>query len=467
MNSIIQNRLSAASVLLTAFLLLGCADKSQRNRTFTPVKEETAEIEFSALKTAAFDRLSLEQKQLLFYLTQAAVSGDPIVYQQIHPDGYQIKLMLDGIVSYTVGMDKTMLNAAEDYAKRFYANHGFYQTESGLKFIPRDIDGPRLKMMTMVALSNGARIGFTDHRIIIALFNELDSVIFNPEYEAVISGVRIRLPIPACQPDSIYAGNDTLAPGACSQEAVRIVDYLRAAEPFCPPEQRETLLLLAKYWETGNDSLYTHYLDENCAGNYPVDCLLGFLPAEIGGEFYEDFLYQAYVYIADSAHQSLAARALEEFYASKNPDSTAAADMMNYHIDIQAAEIFAAAGFAGYQIPQAIALSNPANKTLKIILFTNLIASLQPDNKLDLSESGAFADIMYQINHQITQGHRFAAAPLKRHAFITPLPKLKTTKMGKVTDVALEYPESVRDYSIKLADISRVLPQISQDKLIE
>jgi|GEM_PF-1543516 len=457
MNLLIKTRFAAGCFILAAFLLSGCSGKKPGNEAFIPVSEDIAGLNFSALEIPSFQTLSLEEKQAVFFLTQAALSGDPLIYKQIHPDGYQIKLILDGIVSYTVGMDERLLRAAADYAKPFYANHGFYDMTSGGKFIPQNIDGQRMKLIAMVALSNGAKIGFTAHKILIELFTELDPVIFDPQYEAVISGERQRPQTFPPASSEIFAGNDTLPAGAHSLEAVKIVDNLRAAEPFCPPGYRETLELLAKYWETGNDSLYRQYFTKNCSEKSTINCLMGFLPAQIGGEIYEDSLFQAYVYISDDTHQPEVEKALNDFLTVENMSGAAANGIMTGRIAIQAAEVIAASGFAGYRIPTAIALTNPELKSTKIILFTNVISSLHADKKLALKVNDELIPILQQLNDQIAAGHRFAAVTLKSQAFITPVPRLESTKMGKVVNVVLDYPQSVIDYAIKTGEISRAL----------
>ena len=64
-----------------------------------------------------FEKLSLTQKKLAYYLYRAAIAGNDIFYVQNHRHAIGIKNLLEGIHLHSEGLDKPTASAVHDYLK--------------------------------------------------------------------------------------------------------------------------------------------------------------------------------------------------------------------------------------------------------------------------------------------------------------------------------------------------------------
>jgi dipeptidyl-peptidase-3 len=124
----------------------------------TPTKGEAGtELPASAADTAAFDvfaesfgdlqllryqvpgftDLSLKQKQLAYYLYEAALCGRDIIYDQKHRHGLMIRKTIETIWnSYKGDKNSADWKAFETYSGRFWFSNGAYHHYSNEKFVP-------------------------------------------------------------------------------------------------------------------------------------------------------------------------------------------------------------------------------------------------------------------------------------------------------------------------------------------
>ncbi len=99
--------------------------------------EQFADLAVLRYRIPGFDALTLKQKEMLYYLTQAAMSGRDIFYDQNYKYNLVIRRTLEGIVKGYKG-DR---NASEYgdfmvYAKRFWFSNGIHHHYAELKFVP-------------------------------------------------------------------------------------------------------------------------------------------------------------------------------------------------------------------------------------------------------------------------------------------------------------------------------------------
>lgn len=85
-----------------------------------------------------FDELDLQRKQLLYYLSQAALSGRDIIYDQKFAGNLAIRRTLDAIVrDYAGDRESEEFKALHTYAKRVWFSNGIHHHYSGRKFTPK------------------------------------------------------------------------------------------------------------------------------------------------------------------------------------------------------------------------------------------------------------------------------------------------------------------------------------------
>ena len=447
---------AAGLTVLAAFFLAGCGGKSPQSDIFKPVRDQAGDFDFTLCEVTGFDELTLSQKQFAHHLSRAAVAGDPIAYQQIHPDGYRVKLIIDGIVSHTTGMEARLIPASEHFAKIFWANHGSYDRRSGSKYIPEYLDRPRMQMATLIALSNGADIGFKVHKVIQFTYNELEPIIFDSGYEPDLAGGRIKEWDANFTAGVCRAGNDTLPSGAFSVELSRMADQIRSAMDFAEPENREALDLLAKYYETG----VQEYFDEYSASSRTSRERVGFIfDPVVADSLNPATFFSSLVFLRDDVSRAdVQSQVLNAFAdaAADYPDFSVEDD----EIEVATAQILTAAGYSGYGIPPACMQSynEDGGRQYRVIVFTNVMDQYLTAASEASGSVVEMQDILSPAVEKLLSGKaRYRLEPAT-HLFITPFTQTVTTKMGKVTDVILDYPASVIEYGIKISDLSRVLP---------
>ncbi len=96
-----------------------------------------ADIEVLRYEVPEFDRLSLQQKKMLYYLTQAAQAGRDIIWDQNGRYNLQLRKLLENIyTSYNGDRDSKDFKAFEKYLKQVWFGNGIHHHYSNDKFTP-------------------------------------------------------------------------------------------------------------------------------------------------------------------------------------------------------------------------------------------------------------------------------------------------------------------------------------------
>src|SRR3954469_864175 len=66
----------------------------------SPLVERVADTGFIQLQSASFPQLDAKQKALAYWLTQASIAIDPIIYDQLSRFGLRQKRLLEGIAAH-------------------------------------------------------------------------------------------------------------------------------------------------------------------------------------------------------------------------------------------------------------------------------------------------------------------------------------------------------------------------------
>ncbi|NQV77841.1 MAG: dihydrofolate reductase [Lutibacter sp.] len=130
-------------MLIMAALLFSCNcddTKSTTKETATEFEyfvEQFADIKVLRYQIPGFEELSLQQKQLVYYLSEAGMAGRDIMYDQNYRYNLKIRRALENIYQNYTG-DKTTedWNNFETYLKRIWFSNGIHHHYSNDKFIP-------------------------------------------------------------------------------------------------------------------------------------------------------------------------------------------------------------------------------------------------------------------------------------------------------------------------------------------
>ena len=82
-----------------------------------------------------FQALPLKEKALIWHLTQAAIAGRDIFYDQRYAHGLAMRDVLEAIVTHPAGVDPATLGEITRYIKLFWINSGPFNNLTARKFV--------------------------------------------------------------------------------------------------------------------------------------------------------------------------------------------------------------------------------------------------------------------------------------------------------------------------------------------
>ena len=138
MNSLISRILVVLSLSMISTACVHASSQSKSETPFQTVVEQFADLRILRYQIPDFDKLSLQQKQLAYYLSMAALSGRDIAWDQHYAHNLTIRRTLEEIVKHYAG-DKES-SAFKDfmvYVKRVWFSNGIHHHYSNDKFFPQ------------------------------------------------------------------------------------------------------------------------------------------------------------------------------------------------------------------------------------------------------------------------------------------------------------------------------------------
>ncbi|WP_199163410.1 dipeptidyl-peptidase 3 family protein [Parabacteroides provencensis] len=128
--------------LMTAMAMTACtgqkAEKAEvNNNDFDYVADQFADLQILRYRVPGFESLSLKQKQLLYHLSEAALMGRDILYDQNNRYNLAIRRTLEAIYqNYEGDKQNPQFKALETYLKRVWFANGIHHHYAEDKFIP-------------------------------------------------------------------------------------------------------------------------------------------------------------------------------------------------------------------------------------------------------------------------------------------------------------------------------------------
>jgi dipeptidyl-peptidase-3 len=107
------------------------------NNTFEYVVEQFADLRILRYPVSDFEELSLQQKELIYYLSQAAIEGRDILFDQNYKHNLTIRRTLEAVYEYYTG-DRSFesFKALEVFLKRVWFSNGIHHHYSTAKMDP-------------------------------------------------------------------------------------------------------------------------------------------------------------------------------------------------------------------------------------------------------------------------------------------------------------------------------------------
>ncbi|MFN7314024.1 MAG: dipeptidyl-peptidase 3 family protein [Bacteroidota bacterium] len=289
------------SAMGTGTMMYSCksdnkAAGAQSNQQFEVECDRFADLEVLRYEIPGFETLTPQQKELAYYLYEAANAGRDIIYDQKYKHNLTIRKTLEAIIeTHGAAQQSEDWNKLLVYAKRVFFSNGIHHHYSNMKFVPecsyeyfadlvKNTDPNKLPL-------NGKTID--------AFLAEMKPVIFDPKVDAKIVDLSPNIDNVKASANNFYEGvtqaeveayynarinkNDETpiswglnskmikengqlvekvwkVGGMYSPAIEKIVYWLEKAIPVAENEQqRKTLQLLVEYYKTGDLKKWDEY----------------------------------------------------------------------------------------------------------------------------------------------------------------------------------------------------------------
>ncbi len=146
---------------------------------FQYVADQFADLRVLRYQVPGFNELSLQQKKLLYYLSEAALCGRDIIWDQNYKHNLRVRRVIEGILANYTGPRKTTDFAAfEVYAKRVFFSNGIHHHYASTKIQP---GFPQQYFEHLLSQSPGAKWPLAENETTNEFIRTITAVIFDPK----------------------------------------------------------------------------------------------------------------------------------------------------------------------------------------------------------------------------------------------------------------------------------------------
>lgn len=284
--------------------------------------ERVGDTGFVRVEADSFNSLDAKQKELAYWLTQASIAIDPIIYDQFSRFGLRQKRLLEGIGAHPKGVDAGVQTKITDFAKLFWSNKGNHNELTSQKFLP-GFTFEELKQAALISQKSGAFSSnsgdlppLTTAAELNTELEELRASFFDANFEPMLTAKNPSGGLDAIQASSntFYVGvtmadlkdfHDThplnsrvvrgkegkleeevyragtadgkVAPGLYATYLKRANEYLAKAQQVADPLQAKVIGDLIRYYETGEPADWLQFGTDWVQDNAIVDFVNGFV----------------------------------------------------------------------------------------------------------------------------------------------------------------------------------------------
>ncbi|MGD0299841.1 MAG: peptidase M49 [Bryobacteraceae bacterium] len=337
---------------LTFALLIACLCFGQER---TALVDRVGSTGFLQLEAPSFGSQTASEQALGYWLTQASIAIDPILYDQLSRFGLRQKRVLELIVAHPEGVNPASYGKILAFTKLFWANRGNHNETTAQKFLP-DFTFDELKDAGVAALQHGAH-GFAEPELLKEL-EELKPSLLDPDFEPTITAKSPRggQDILEASANNFYFGvkladltgftehnplNSRLAkingrlveevyragtpdrkipPGLYAEYLAKANSFLQKAAAASEPAQARVIRDLIRFYQTGDPKDWIHFGVDWVQNQAPIDFANGFI------EVYRDSrgakgTSQSFVTVTDTRVNSLMQKIAEnaQFFEDRAP----------------------------------------------------------------------------------------------------------------------------------------------------
>jgi len=154
-----------------------------KQESFSYQDERFADIQMLRYKLDGFETLSLRQKQLIYYLSQATLYGRDITFDQYNCYNLRIRKTLESVYTdLRVQHDNAEFKALEIYLKRLWFSNGIHHHYGCEKFHPQFSE---TFLREAIHLVNPQKLPLNESQTVDDLCDDLFPVIFNSDVQSM------------------------------------------------------------------------------------------------------------------------------------------------------------------------------------------------------------------------------------------------------------------------------------------
>jgi dipeptidyl-peptidase-3 len=182
-----------AASTLCLLLLFGCSQPEKAADAAASEPQERKYLlervdEASIIQAYAddFSSLPLKEKELIWHLSQAAIAGRDIYYDQRYAHSLEMREVLEGILKHSAGVDAATLAEVQRYTKLFWINNGPFNNLTARKFVLK-ITPDAFAAAAKEASENGARFPAVNGESLDALLARLQPFFFDASVDPIVT----------------------------------------------------------------------------------------------------------------------------------------------------------------------------------------------------------------------------------------------------------------------------------------
>ena len=171
--------ITAAAVISLLTACGGTPKTTAEAEKFDYTVEQFADLQILRYRVPGFETLTLKQKELVYYLTEAALQGRDILFDQNGKYNLTIRRMLEAVYTgYQGDRNTSDFKAMEVYLKRVWFSNGIHHHYGCEKFVPGF--APEFFKQALLGI-DAATLPLAEGQTVEQLCDEVFPVIFNPE----------------------------------------------------------------------------------------------------------------------------------------------------------------------------------------------------------------------------------------------------------------------------------------------
>jgi dipeptidyl-peptidase-3 len=341
------------AIALAAALLLGsgCARKTEDPET-SSIAGRVGSTAFVQLEADSFTRLKPKQQALAYWLAQAAIAVDPIIYDQSSRFGLRQKRLLEALIAHPAGIKPEVMAKITNFTMLFWANRGNHNDMTAQKLLP-EFTFDELKEAASHLIASGVEIGdhygtgkpIRNQADLDAELTDLQQPFFDAGFEPMITAKSPEpgMDILQASANNFYFGvtladlktfkehyplnsrlmkvrggrlveevyragtpDGKVPPGRYALFLKKANDYLEKAIPYAEPGQDAAIRDLIRFYQTGDFQDWLKFGADWVQNNAAVDFASGFIEVYMAARGAKG-TSQAFVSITDQRVTSLMA----------------------------------------------------------------------------------------------------------------------------------------------------------------